>query len=86
MLLYLTVKPNQRSNRIERVEKGWMVRLAAPATEGLANEELVKFIAAILKVPRSTVKLIKGHTSRIKCLDVPLDKEAVDEVFRAAAS
>lgn len=85
MLLYLTIKPNQRSNRIERSERGWQVRLAAPAVEGQANEELVRYLSALLGVPRTKVKLVKGHTSRIKCLDIPLEKDAVDAVFSAAA-
>ena len=42
------------------------VRVAAPATDGRANAELVRFLAAVLGVPRSAVALVRGHGSRDK--------------------
>lgn len=85
MLLYLTVKPNQRQNRIERLEGGWVVRIAAPATDGKANEEVVRFMAEILECPKSHVRLVKGHTARVKCLEIPMEKAAADVLLEKAA-
>lgn len=42
------------------------IRLAAPPVEGAANRELVKFLARICRVPKGSVAIIGGQTSRSK--------------------
>ena len=46
------------------------IRLAAPPVDGKANEALVKFIAATLRLPKSSVMLKSGQTSRHKVLEI----------------
>jgi uncharacterized protein (TIGR00251 family) len=46
------------------------LRLAAPAREGKANAELVRFLAQVLGVPRSRVSLTAGAESRRKRVKV----------------
>jgi len=46
------------------------VRLAAPPVDGAANEELVRFIARQLGVPRSAVNIRAGATGRSKVVEV----------------
>jgi uncharacterized protein len=42
------------------------IRLTAPPVDGAANAALVSFLADRLAVPRSTVRLLSGETSRSK--------------------
>src|SRR5713226_10708643 len=46
------------------------VRLRAPAVEDRANEELVEFLAQLLKTPRSAVRILSGERSRTKRLEI----------------
>lgn len=46
------------------------IRLAAPPVDGKANDALVKFVAETLKLPKSSVNLKSGQTSRRKVLEV----------------
>ncbi|NYI46797.1 hypothetical protein BJ993_003877 [Nocardioides aromaticivorans] len=46
------------------------VRLASPPVDGRANEELVRWLARELGVPRSAVTLVRGQTSRSKQLRI----------------
>lgn len=46
------------------------IRLAAPPVEGAANEELVAFLAARLKVPKRAVRITRGERSRTKTVEV----------------
>ena len=46
------------------------VRLKAPPVDGAANEELVRFVAERLCVPRSAVRIVSGRTSRRKRLSL----------------
>lgn len=69
----LTIKikavPNSSKNEICGLyEDALKVKLKAPAVENKANEELVKYFAKLLKLPKSTVYLKSGNTSKLKLL------------------
>ena len=54
---------------------GWLgevlkVKIQAPPVEGRANEALVEFLAKALEVPRRTVTLVRGDTSRHKTVRI----------------
>lgn len=63
--------------------RGWVVRVAAAAVDGAANERLCRFLAReVLDLPASGVRLRSGATSRQKTLEVDLDPAAVDAALR----
>ena len=46
------------------------IRLAAPPVGGAANDELVRFLARRLGVPRSAGTITAGHTGRRKTVTI----------------
>jgi hypothetical protein len=46
------------------------VSLTTPPVEGRANEACIEFFAKLLKVPRSSVTIASGQTSRNKAIRV----------------
>lgn len=46
------------------------LRVRAAPVEGKANEECLRFLAALLDVPRSSVEIVKGWSSRSKVVRV----------------
>ena len=46
------------------------VSLTAPPVEGKANEACIEFFAKLLKVPRSSITIAAGQTSRNKVIRV----------------
>ena len=46
------------------------IALTAPPVEGRANEALVAFLAALLKVPRASVSIAAGQSSRNKVVRI----------------
>ena len=46
------------------------IRLAAPPVDGAANDELVRYLAERLAVPRSAVTIAAGHTGRRKTVKI----------------
>jgi uncharacterized protein YggU (UPF0235/DUF167 family) len=48
-------------------------RVRAPPEGGRANEALIELLAGSLKIPRSSVSIVSGHTARIKKLFIAGD-------------
>ena len=73
LLLFIKAVPNSSKNEICGLYDNCSVKvkIKAPAVENKANEELVKFFSKLLKVPKSTVYLKSGGTSKLKTLCVP---------------
>ena len=46
------------------------VRLSAPPVDGAANEELIKLLSKKLGVPKSSVAIVSGETSKTKRLRI----------------
>jgi uncharacterized protein len=58
------------------------VRVSAAASDGAANAAVLALIAKSLKVPRSSVRIVAGETSRVKRLELDgVDAEALQNAF-----
>ena len=69
VLLNIKAVPNSSKNEICGVmENALKVKIKAPAVENKANLELVKYFSKLLKVPKSSISLVSGSTSKIKSL------------------
>ena len=78
MILYVKVKPNQRFDKVEKIGDEWQIRLKALAIDGKANEHLMEYLSEVLGVSKSKIILKKGHTARIKCLEIEMDEALVN--------
>ena len=61
-----------------------MVRVTAPPDEGRANAAVCKVLAEALGVPKSAVTVVRGHSARVKTLEIAgmTDDEAVQRLPR----
>jgi uncharacterized protein (TIGR00251 family) len=65
------VHPRARKNTITgELGDALKVSLTTPPVEGRANEACIEFFAKLLKVPRSSVTIASGQTSRNKVIRV----------------
>jgi uncharacterized protein (TIGR00251 family) len=46
------------------------IRVAAPPADGAANDELIRFLAARLGLPRSAIAITSGQTGRRKTVSI----------------
>ena len=58
------------------------IRVAAAPTDGEANAAVLKLLAKRLGLPKSSVEIVGGETSRHKRISVPLGPEKVAELLR----
>ncbi|MBS1840959.1 MAG: DUF167 domain-containing protein [Acidobacteria bacterium] len=76
VVLTVRVQPRAGRDEISGVTEGAMkIRLRAPAVENRANEALCEYLAALLKRPKSAVRILSGDRGRIK-------RVAIDGVTR----
>ena len=67
VLIRIYVAPRSSSNRIVGLYNGELkIALTAPPVEGAANKALVEFLAKGLAVPKGSVALVSGESSRHK--------------------
>jgi uncharacterized protein (TIGR00251 family) len=69
--LTITVAPRSSTNRLEMLDDGTLrVRVTAPPVDGAANTALLKVLARNLNVPRSSLAIGSGESSRCKLIVV----------------
>ncbi len=65
------VQPRSSGDGIAGLHEGRLkIRISAPPVEGKANERLTEVIAKAFGVSKSSVEIIKGHTSRLKTIRI----------------
>ncbi len=65
------VHPRAKKNAITgEIGDALKLSLTTPPVEGRANEACIEFFAKLLKVPRSSVTIASGQTSRNKIIRV----------------
>jgi len=87
MTAHIKIKllPRSSKSRIMGMEgEFYRVKVNSPPVDGEANKELVSLISKKLKVPKGSIEIISGRTSRMKVLCVQgIDKETVTRLMQA---
>ncbi|GIT99021.1 DUF167 domain-containing protein [Sulfurovum sp. TSL1] len=78
--LRIKAQPNASKNEFCEVydNDAIKIRIKAPAVEGAANKELVKFLAKSFKVSKSDILFKTGQHSKIKIVVFPLNDKFKD--------
>ena len=70
MRVKVRVKPGSKRVKVERVGDTLVVSVRSPAREGKANAELTEVLAEYYGVPKSRVRIVRGHRSRDKVVEI----------------
>lgn len=77
--LLLRVTPRGRANRIEGARNGALrLSVTAPPEDSKANAAALEILAAALRIAKSSLCIVRGHTSRDKTVRVAFLNE--DEI------
>lgn len=77
--LQIKAQPNaSRSEFAEVMEEAIKVRIKAPAVEGVANKELVKFLSKSFKVAKSDIIFKSGERAKIKRVEFPVSETFIE--------
>lgn len=65
------VQPNASRNEIAGFKEGILqAKVAAPPTKGKVNQELIKLLASLLQISKSSMNIEKGLTNRTKLISI----------------
>ena len=81
------VVPRARRNAVEVAEDGSLrVSVTAAPVDGKANEALVSLLSKHLRVPKFSVRVVRGHRARNKVVEVDgLSAQEVVDRLRAVS-
>jgi uncharacterized protein (TIGR00251 family) len=69
--LSVQVKPQSRKQSITKIsEQEYRIAVRAAPVAGKANEEVVELLARYFSVPKSSVKVLRGQSSRKKLVAI----------------
>jgi uncharacterized protein (TIGR00251 family) len=64
------VKPKARADDVSLEGEVLIIKTREPAHEGKANSAVVRLVAEFFHVPRSSVKIVSGLSSRNKIIEI----------------
>lgn len=75
--LRIKAQPNASRSEFCEVygEDAIKIRIKAPAVEGAANKELVKFLSKSFKVSKSDIIFKTGQNAKVKIIEFPLTEK-----------
>lgn len=75
VLLKIKIVPNSSKNDIIKEEEFLKVKITAQPVENKANKALVEYLSKQYKVPKTSIEIVKGMTSKEKTIFIKTDSE-----------
>lgn len=68
IVFQLKISPNASKNEVIKLTEGVKVKITAPPVDGKANKCLIAYLAKLFKVPKTSIEILRGETSKEKTL------------------
>lgn len=68
LVLRIKISPNSKSNEIILEEDFAKIKITAQPIDGKANKALIEFLSKKFKIPKTSIKILKGETSKEKTI------------------
>lgn len=86
LMVSLKISPNAKKNEIIKDESGIKIKITAQPVEGKANKALIEYLSKTFKVPKTSVEIVKGDTSKEKTVLFRTSDEDKISIISAAFS
>lgn len=70
MIISIKATPNAKKPGIKKTSTGYEIKVDAPAEKGRANARLVEMLADYFRTKKSAIRIMRGHTSRNKVVEI----------------
>lgn len=68
LIVNIKIAPNSKKNEIIREEEFVKIKITAQPIDGKANKALIEFLSKNFKIPKTSIKILKGETSKEKTI------------------
>ncbi len=68
ILISFKISPNASKNEIIKSDEGIKIKITAQPIDNKANKALVEYLSKQFKIPKTSLEIVKGHTSKEKTL------------------
>lgn len=68
LIIHIRIVPNSSKNEIILEEEFVKLKITAQPVENKANKALIEFLSKQFKVPKTSIEILKGHTSKDKTI------------------
>ena len=65
-MINIKISPNAKKNEIIKTDNETKVKITAQPVDGKANKALVEFLSKFFKIPKTSIQIVKGETSKDK--------------------
>ena len=71
MRIYVKVTPRAGKNEVLKISEGeYKVKVTAVPEKGKANEAVIKLLAEHFELPKSSICIIGGKSTRVKLIEI----------------
>ncbi len=68
ILATIKISPNAKKNEIIKTDTEVKIKITAQPIDGKANKALIEFLSKTFKIPKTSISIIKGETSKEKTI------------------
>lgn len=68
IIVSIKISPNAKKNEIIKEDNGIKIKITAQPIDGKANKAVVEFLSKNFKIPKTSIKILKGETSKDKTI------------------
>ena len=68
LIIKIKIVPNSSKNDLIFEEEFIKIKVTAQPIENKANKALIEFLSKLLKIPKTSIEILKGETSKEKTL------------------
>ena len=70
MKISVKVKPNSKTDKVEKADDSFLIHVKEPPQENKANRAVINLLAEYFQVPKSQIIILKGKKSRQKIVEI----------------
>lgn len=68
LIVNIKISPNSKKNEIIKEKEFVKIKITAQPIDGKANKALIEFLSKNFKIPKTSIKILKGETSKEKTI------------------
>lgn len=68
IIINIKISPNSKKNEIINEGEIIKIKITAQPIDGKANKALIEFLSKEFKIPKTSIKILKGETSKDKTI------------------